>query len=152
MLTETLVALEEVRSALRLSLERELDEAAEEHYPTLNRYQVDFREHLKGATGLDNWPPLYYDSGPRQYFLMSIIKSLQSVDEDGWQTPGCGCGDCFHKMSIRAIVDRFEIAFNGLCLACVREDTIPISAILQSCSGDPYVLAEKACLVEEHRS
>lgn len=87
------------------------------------------------ATELDEWPPLYH-TGRRGCSLSDIIEPLQAGKN--WPTIGCACkGDCSKYMGIKTIVDRVKNSFAGLCLECVRMDTIaPTSDLIRSYYSD----------------
>lgn len=117
-----LVTMEEIRGMFRAALLDEVDLALRDHEDIHGHgIRDELFDHLAGMVGVDSWPPPFHSSGGCS--LSSIIRAFQTLEP--WSA-GC-CEDCLNEMQIQQIGLTCEKQTVGLCLRCVREDSLALA-------------------------
>lgn len=114
--------MEEIRGMFRAQIVEEVEAAVQDHTESKGRdIREELFDHLALQLAVASWPPSFHASGGCS--LSTIVQGLQDLEV--W-TAGC-CDDCLNEMELRRVVATFEKYVCGLCLRCVREDTLTLS-------------------------
>ncbi|CZT16265.1 uncharacterized protein RCC_02107 [Ramularia collo-cygni] len=145
-----LLALEEIRGSLRLLLQSDLEAKAVEHLDarrdTSPNGSVASRTDVLFHQGISQWPPAWYTESS-----LSLWEILDCVQNPEGPSRQCPCGrHCEGVTQLQVAAKAFEESFKGLCLKCVREDTIDNADLLDQCAWRFTPPREDACRNKEH--